>query len=292
MNKSMLVGTVLGAVAATAVGSFAGYKMLNKEEFAEVVAVTPLTEQVKTPREECHNETVTKQAPVKDEHRVTGTVIGAVAGGLLGNAIGGHGSNTGAKVIGAAAGGVAGHEVQRKMQENDTVTTTEQRCNTVFDVSERTVGYRVDYKIGDAAGQIQTRSRSGSAHSGARWSTGVERSADGAGEHERGSGAVVRSRYVPPVSAASFRNATFTPMSGSTCAFASSSAMRTRTVALLRSAVGMIAITSARIGSPGYAFSATETGCRAVTRLMYASFTSTSTSSDVMSTMVQMPVRV
>jgi uncharacterized protein YcfJ len=155
MNKSMLVGTVLGAVAATAVGSFAGYKMLTKEEFAEVVAVTPLTEQVKTPREECHNETVTQQAPVKDQHRVTGTVIGAVAGGLLGNALGGHGSNTGAKVIGAAAGGAAGHEVQRKMQENDTVTTTEQRCNTVFDVSERTVGYRVDYKIGDAAGQIQ-----------------------------------------------------------------------------------------------------------------------------------------
>ena len=104
MNKSMVVGTVLGAVAATAVGSFAGYKMLNKDEFAEVVAVTPLTEQVKTPREECHDETVTKQAPVKDEHRVTGTVIGAVAGGLLGNAIGGHGSNTGAKVIGASRG--------------------------------------------------------------------------------------------------------------------------------------------------------------------------------------------
>lgn len=156
MDKSMLIGTVFGAVAATAVGSFAGYKMLTKApEFADVVSVTPLTEQVKTPREECHDETVTRQAPVKDAHRVTGTVIGAIAGGVLGNAIGGHGSNTGAKVIGAAAGGVAGHEVQRKMQENDTVTTTEQRCNTVLDVSERTVGYRVDYKIGDAVGQIQ-----------------------------------------------------------------------------------------------------------------------------------------
>jgi len=155
MNKSMLVGTVLGVAAATAVGSFAGYKMLVKEEFADVTAVTPLTEQVRTPREECHDETVTRQAPVKDEHRVTGTVIGAIAGGVLGNAIGGKGSNTGAKVVGAAAGGIAGHEVQRKMQENDTVTTTEQRCTTAFDVSERTVGYRVDYRIGDATGQIQ-----------------------------------------------------------------------------------------------------------------------------------------
>jgi uncharacterized protein YcfJ len=155
MNKSMLAGTVLGAVAATAIGSFAGYKMLTKEEFAEVVSVTPLTEQVKTPREECHDETVTKQAPIKDEHRVTGTVIGAIAGGVIGNAIGGHGSNTGAKVVGAAAGGVAGHTIQQKMQENDTVTTTEQRCTTVFDVSERTVGYQVNYRIGDAAGQVR-----------------------------------------------------------------------------------------------------------------------------------------
>jgi uncharacterized protein YcfJ len=123
----MLVGTGLGVAAATAVGSFAGYKMLTKQEFAEVVAVTPLSEQVKTPRQECHDETITQQAPVKDEHRVTGTVIGAIAGGVLGNAIGGHGSNTGAKVVGAAAGGVAGHEVQRTMQEHDTVTTAETR---------------------------------------------------------------------------------------------------------------------------------------------------------------------
>jgi len=155
MNKSMLAGAVIGAVVATAGGSIAGYKMLTREQFAEVVAVTPLTEEVKTPREECHAETVTKQVPVKDPHRVTGTVIGAVAGGVLGNVIGGHGSNTGAKVIGAAAGGAAGHEIQRKMQEGDTVTTTEQRCTTVFDVSERTVGYQVDYRIGDAAGQVR-----------------------------------------------------------------------------------------------------------------------------------------
>jgi uncharacterized protein YcfJ len=155
MNKSMIVGTVLGVAAATAVGSFAGYKLLTHDEFADVTAVTPVTEQVKTPREECHAETVTQQAPISDEHRVTGSVIGAIAGGVLGNAIGGHGDNTGAKVAGAAAGGIAGHEVQREMQERNTVTTSEQRCKTVFDVSERTVGYRVDYRIGDKPGQVR-----------------------------------------------------------------------------------------------------------------------------------------
>lgn len=151
----MLVGAVVGVVAATAVGSFAGYKMLTNDEYADVTAVTPLTEQVRTPREECHAEAVTQQAPIKDEHRVAGAVIGAIAGGLIGDAIGGHGDNTGAKVAGAAAGGVAGHEVQREMQERNTITTSEQRCKTVFDVSERTVGYRVDYRIGDAPGQVR-----------------------------------------------------------------------------------------------------------------------------------------
>jgi len=155
MNRSMLIGTLVGAIVATTGASIAGYKMMTKEEYAEVVSVTPLTEEVRTPREQCVDQQVTKQAPVKDEHRLTGTVIGAVAGGVLGNALGGHGSNTGAKVAGAAVGGIAGHEIQRKMQENDTVTTTEQHCETVYDTSQRNAGYQVTYKIGSTTGQVK-----------------------------------------------------------------------------------------------------------------------------------------
>ena len=40
----------------------------------------------------------------------TGTVIGAVGGGLLGNAIGG---NTGSTVVGAGVGAVAGHQIAK-----------------------------------------------------------------------------------------------------------------------------------------------------------------------------------
>jgi len=39
----------------------------------------------------------------------TGTVVGAVAGGLLGHAVGGHGA--GGTIIGAGAGAVAGHQI-------------------------------------------------------------------------------------------------------------------------------------------------------------------------------------
>ena len=131
MNKSLVVGALFGAAVATAAGGFAGYKMLSTPEYADVVAVTAVTERVETPREECHDQVVTRKKPVKDQHKITGTVIGAVAGGLLGDAIGGGGSNTAAKVAGAAAGGYAGNKTQQKMQENATYQTTERVCKTV-----------------------------------------------------------------------------------------------------------------------------------------------------------------
>ena len=42
-----------------------------------------------------------------------GTLIGAVGGGLLGNAVAGHGNKTGGTLIGAGVGAVAGHEVAK-----------------------------------------------------------------------------------------------------------------------------------------------------------------------------------
>lgn len=65
----------------------------------------------------CHNETVYRTRQIKDPHRVTGTVIGAVAGGLIGHQIGGGRGNDLATVGGAVAGGVVGHKIQRHRQE-------------------------------------------------------------------------------------------------------------------------------------------------------------------------------
>lgn len=42
-----------------------------------------------------------------------GTVIGAVAGGLLGNTVAGHGARTEGTLIGAGVGAVAGHEIAK-----------------------------------------------------------------------------------------------------------------------------------------------------------------------------------
>jgi len=156
MNKSMMTGLIAGAVAATAIGGVAGYKMLNpKPEFAEVLAVDPVIESTKMPRQECHDVVVNEQAPVKDSNRIAGTAIGAVAGGLIGSQVGGGTGRTLATVAGAAAGGYAGNQVQKKMQEKDTVSRTETRCKTVYETQKKTIGYDVHYRLGKQEGDVR-----------------------------------------------------------------------------------------------------------------------------------------
>ncbi|MBT9569392.1 MAG: glycine zipper 2TM domain-containing protein [Thiobacillus sp.] len=162
MDKSMMIGIVAGAVAVTAVGGVAGYKAMKGPDYAEVMSATEVTEKVRTPREECRDVAVTEQAPVKDEHRIAGTAIGAVLGGVVGNQIGGGKGKTLATVAGAAGGGYAGNQVQKNMQESDRVTKMERRCKTVYDTSTRSVGYDVTYKLGDKQETIRMDHNPGS----------------------------------------------------------------------------------------------------------------------------------
>jgi len=162
MNKSMLTGVIAGAVAATAVGGVAGYKVLHREPaFADVLAVKPVTETTRTPRQECHDVVVREQAPVKDSNRIAGTAIGAVAGGLLGHQIGGGSGRDLATIAGAAAGGYAGNQVQKNMQEKDTTSRTETRCKTVYESHRKTVGYDVRYRLGKQEAQVRMDHRPG-----------------------------------------------------------------------------------------------------------------------------------
>ena len=148
MNKSLVTGLLVGAVVATAGGAVAGYKMLGHgSDYAQVVNVTPITKNVRTPRQDCHDEQVTQQAPTRDGKQVTGSVLGAVAGAVIGHQIGGGDGKKIATVAGAAAGGYAGNRVQKRMQEGNTVTTTEQHCETVYDSHKEQKGYQVRYRL-------------------------------------------------------------------------------------------------------------------------------------------------
>jgi uncharacterized protein YcfJ len=147
MNKSLITGLVVGGVAVTAAGAFAGYRAFDQRNSAEVLNVEPLTKTVRTPRQVCSDEVVSHQAPVKDPQRYTGAILGAVAGGVLGNQIGDGDGQKVATVAGAAAGGYAGSKIQKNMQENNTTQSVEQRCRTVYDSVQKPDGYNVRYRL-------------------------------------------------------------------------------------------------------------------------------------------------
>ena len=163
MDKSMIKGMAVGGVAMVVLGAGAvtGYKTMTKPEFAEVVAVKEVFETVVTPREKCEDVQVQHQAPVKDEHRIAGTVVGGLAGGLLGSTVGGGKGKTLATVAGAAAGGYAGNRVQKNLQEKDATTTTEHRCKTVNEKSQKVVGYNVSYRLDGKEGSVRTSFKPG-----------------------------------------------------------------------------------------------------------------------------------
>jgi uncharacterized protein YcfJ len=146
MKMSFLTGAIAGVVVATAGGAVAGYHMYETAHSAKVVSSKPLTRTVKIPRQECHDETVTHTKPVQDQNRLAGTGLGALVGGVLGHQVGGGSGKTLATVTGAAAGGYAGNKIQQNAQQRDTYTTTEQRCNTVYDLKEEPAGFDVVYE--------------------------------------------------------------------------------------------------------------------------------------------------
>ena len=163
MDSSMIKGIVIGGIAmvVVAAGAVPTYKALTKPRFADVVSVKEVSEKFVTPREECHDVQVQKQAPVKDSNRIAGTAIGGVAGGLLGSTIGGGTGRTVATIAGAAGGAYVGNQVQKNMQQKDVVTATEHRCKTVNDTTQKLVGYDVTYRLEGKEGVLRTSFKPG-----------------------------------------------------------------------------------------------------------------------------------
>jgi uncharacterized protein YcfJ len=128
-------------------------------EYARVVSV----QKISGPRQICTDQTVVERRAPEDRHRVAGTVIGALAGGVIGHQIGGGRGRTVATVGGAVAGGAIGRKVQGDHQDRDTVTRVVKHCRpatqaetegaTLYDVVYSYQGQnlhaRLDYDPGD-----------------------------------------------------------------------------------------------------------------------------------------------
>jgi len=155
MKKLALAIATLSAVAAPAFGA-------EFTDRARVLGVHPIHEQIPVAREECWNDVQRGY----EERRVTradtgaaigpGTVLGAVIGGVVGhqfgNSSGGHDRGTAA---GAIVGGLIGNQVDRDNRgapppsteiERVPVERNVERCRTVNEVRDATVGFDVRYE--------------------------------------------------------------------------------------------------------------------------------------------------
>jgi len=141
-DASADAGAANTAAAASGTGSTAD----NGVKYAKVVSVDPVRKTINNPKQVCRDEVVSHTEPPKDQHRIAGTAIGAIAGGLLGNQVGGGKGKTLATVAGAVGGGYAGNRIQANHQQGQVTSSTERHCDTVDNTSTKIVGYDVRYE--------------------------------------------------------------------------------------------------------------------------------------------------
>ncbi len=109
-------------------------------EYARVVSSTPVSSTVAVPRQECAE----VQQLVQQQPSGAGALIGAIAGGVLGNQFG-HGiGRVAATGVGAVAGSAIGNNVEAGANPPQAVPS--QRCRTVSSYQNRVVGYDVVYE--------------------------------------------------------------------------------------------------------------------------------------------------
>ncbi|MGZ5032143.1 MAG: glycine zipper 2TM domain-containing protein [Usitatibacter sp.] len=137
---------------------------------ARVLSSTPVYERIPVSREECWND----RQRGYEERRVTrtdtgaaigpGTVLGAVVGGVIGHQFGSSsGGRDRGTAAGAIVGGLVGNQVDRDRDGNPQTVEVErvpvernvERCRTVNEVREATLGYDVRYEY--AGKQFTTR---------------------------------------------------------------------------------------------------------------------------------------
>lgn len=141
---------IAGGVAALALAA----PSLHAQEVARVVSSIPMIQQVGVPRQVC----TTQQVMVEQPRSGAGALLGAVAGGAVGNQIGGGSGRAVATMAGVIGGAMLGNNIEgqpaARMQEQTTCTT-----QTVYE--NRTVGYNVTYEYAGRQYQVQTPSDPG-----------------------------------------------------------------------------------------------------------------------------------
>lgn len=117
------------------------YQDAPASETARVISSTPVVQQVAVPRQVCSQQPVVVEGPRTSG---AGSIIGAIAGGLLGNTIGHGGGRAAATAIGVLGGAMVGNSVEAN--GNPGYVQNAQHCTTQTTYENRTVAYNVTYE--------------------------------------------------------------------------------------------------------------------------------------------------
>lgn len=117
------------------------------QEVGRVISSTPIVQQVGVPRQVCSNQQVAVNAPKSG----AGALMGAIAGGGLGNAVGQGGGKALATVAGLMGGAILGNSIEGPNAQLQNV----QQCGTQTSYENRTVGYNVVYEYGGRQYNVQ-----------------------------------------------------------------------------------------------------------------------------------------
>ena len=109
------------------------------QELGQVLSSQPVIQQVAVPRQVCSTQAVAVQQP----NSGAGAVMGAIAGGAIGNQIGRGGGNAVATMLGVVGGAIAGDRIEGA---GSTQVQNVQNCVTQNIMENRTVGYNVTYQ--------------------------------------------------------------------------------------------------------------------------------------------------
>ena len=114
------------------------------EDYGRVTRVTPVTEQVNRPRQECRTEYVQVQQP--QERSVGGSILGGILGAAVGSQVGSGSGKTAATAAGAIAGAVIGDRTANaNVQAGAVQEQAVKQCRMVDAYETRTTGYNVEY---------------------------------------------------------------------------------------------------------------------------------------------------
>ena len=110
------------------------------QESGRVISSTPVIQQVAVPRQVCTNTQVATQG----QRSGAGALMGAIAGGTVGNNVGAGSGRTAATMLGVLGGAILGDKVEGAPAPE--VRTVQSCTNQIF-YENRTTGYHVVYEF-------------------------------------------------------------------------------------------------------------------------------------------------